>query len=266
MRSMMKFGLCALLAFAAGHADAEVERRPLQIALSAKPLSDDVLQASPIAGAAERAIALRIEDARPGHEGAVVGQAVNDGTVVYPIIATNDVNRYVEDVTRNVIAGWGLKVGEATLGTLTIRYTHFNVAHNNRAVGATYVGDTTIEYSLANRAGRVLAKGTASGNVDHYGKGRSVEGCNEVLSESLAGALSQMLNDPGFRQVWSMSAQAVDAAPVAAKPAPAAKPAKGGKDGKSLQARLRKLDQLHADGAISDEEHRQRRKEILDEI
>ena len=266
MHSIAKIGLCALLAFAAAEAGAEVERRPLQIQLSAKPLPADAVQANPIAGAQERGIALHVEDGRPGHEGAVVGQAVNDGTVVYPIIATGDVNRYVEDVARNVMASWGLKVGEAALGTLTVRYTHFNVAHNNRAVGATYVGDTTIEYSLANRAGRVLAKGTASGNVDHYGKGRSAEGCNEALSESLANALSRMLDDADFRKVWSMPAQAVDAPPEA-KPAPKAALPKGAKSGgKSLEARLRRLDELHGNGAISDDEYKQRRKEILDEI
>lgn len=242
---------------------AATERRPLQVQLAVKG-TPAAAQPVPIPGAQERSVALRVEDGRGAEAGAVIGQAVNDGVVVYPIFATNDVNKYVEDITRGVLAGWGLRIGEPTHGTLTIRYTKFNVAHNNRAVGATYVGDTTIAYTLANRQGRVLAKGTFSGNVDHYGRGRSAEACNEALSESLTDALSRMLNDADFRKVWSTSPAVADAAPAkAAKPAATAK--KGGST-RSLESRLRQLEDLRKSNAITQDEYEKRRAAILDEI
>jgi len=258
------FGVSAL-----STARAEVERRPLQIDLVVKGVPANAAATSPIAGAGERNIALRVEDGRGAEAGAVIGQGVNDGTVVYPILAKNDVGKYVEEVTRNVLSGWGLKLGDGTDGSLLIRYTKFNVAHNNRAVGATYVGDVTIAYSLTNRAGRILASGSFSGNVDHYGRGRSAEACNEALSEALADALSKLSNDTNFRKVWSTSPAVTDAPPPgkAARPAASApeKPA-ANVSSKSLESRLHKLDGLYKSGAISKDEYDKRRGEILSEI
>lgn len=272
MTTLARICLAALLGFAlAGPAAAAPERRPLQVQLAVKGKLAEVAQPNPIPGAQERSVALRIEDGRGANTGSVIGQAVDDGVAVYPIFATNDVTQFVEEVTRSVLSSWGLHIGEPTHGTLTIRYTKFSVAHNNRAVGATYVGDSTIEYTLTNRLGRVLSKGSFSGNVDHYGRGRSVEGCNEVLSESLADALSRMLNDPGFRKVWSTAPEIADAPPPAK---PVAKPAKSaagtGKKAEgstqSLEARLRKLDELYKNGAITQDEYDKRRAAILNEI
>ncbi|MBO9663529.1 YajG family lipoprotein [Dokdonella sp.] len=267
MIMLARICLATLLGVAiADPATAAPERRPLQVQLAVKGNLAEIAQPNPIPGAQERSIALRIEDGRGASAGAVIGQAVNDGVAVYPIFATNDVTKHVEDITRSVLANWGLHIGEPTNGTLTVRYTKFSVTHNNRAVGATYVGDSTVEYTLTNRLGRVLSKGSFSGNVDHYGKGRSVDGCNEVLSESLADALSRMLNDPTFRKVWSTAPEVADAPP--AKPAKSTKPAAGaGKKGAgSLEARLRKLDELYKNGAITQDEYDKRRAAILNEI
>lgn len=266
MNAIARICLTALLGLGLlDGAHAATERKPLQVQLAIKRAPAETTPPVPIPGAQERSVALRIEDGRGADAGAVIGQAVNDGVVVYPIFATNDIDKYVEDITRGVLASWGLRIGEPTHGTLTIRYTKFNVAHNNRAVGATYVGDTTIAYTLTNRLGRVLAKGSFSGNVDHYGRGRSVEACNEALSESLADALSRMLNDADFRKVWSASPAVVDAAPAkTAKPAAAAK--KGGGSTKSIESRLRQLEELRKNNAITQDEYEKRRAAILDEI
>ncbi|WP_300614630.1 YajG family lipoprotein [Dokdonella sp.] len=269
MNPLARIGLAALIGLTfIAPATAAPDRRPLQVQLAVKGTPKGE-QPNPIPGAQERSIALVVQDGRGADASAVVGQAVNDGVVVYPIFATNDVRTYVEEITRNVLAQWGLRIGEPTHGTLAIRYTKFNVAHNNRAVGATYVGDTTIEYTLTNRLGKVLARGTFSGNVDHYGRGRSVEGCNEALSESLADALARMLNDPQFRRIWSTAPEVVDAAP--ARPTKPAKAAAGNRkaesaSSKTLETRLRKLDELLRSGAITQAEYDKRRAAILDEI
>lgn len=268
MNAITRTGLAMLLglAFADG-ACAAPDRTPLQVPLAVKGLAN-AAQPVPIPGAQERSVALVVRDGRGADAGAVIGQAVNDGVVVYPIFATGDVTQYVEEITRNVLGSWGLRIGEPTNGTLTIRYTKFNVAHNNRAVGATYVGSTTIQYTLVNRLGKELAHGSFSGSVDHYGRGRSVEGCNEVLSESLADALSRMLNDADFRKVWSTSPAITDAAPAPAPKAvkAAPPPRKADLSTRSIEGRLRKLDELLKNGAITQDEYDKRRTAILNEI
>lgn len=266
MNAITRTGLAMLLGLAfAGNAAAAPDRTPLQVPLAVKGIPN-AAQPVPIPGAQERSVALVVQDGRGAEAGSVIGQAVNDGVVVYPIFATGDVTQYVEEITRNVLGSWGLRIGEPTHGTLTVRYTKFNVAHNNRAVGATYVGSAAIQYTLVNRLGKELAHGSFSGSVDHYGRGRSVEGCNEALSESLADALARMLNDPGFRKVWSTSPAIADAAP-APKPAKAAPPPrKADLSTRSIEGRLRKLDDLLKSGAITQDEYDKRRTAILNEI
>lgn len=269
MNVLARIGVAALIGLALVHSvDAAPDRTPLQVPLTVKslPKSD---QPNPIPGAQERSIALVVQDGRGAERGSVIGQAVNDGVAVYPIFATNDVRAYAEEITRGLLGQWGLRVGEPTHGTLVVRFTRFDVAHNNRAVGATYVGNSTIEYTLSNRRGKVMARGTASGNVDHYGRGRSAEGVNEVLSESLANALSHMLNDSRFRLVWSNAPEVADAPSPAAKPAKPALPAKKAPvagSTKSIESRLRQLDELLQGGAITQAEYDRRRTAILDEI
>src|SRR5690606_30456284 len=89
--------LAALLGLAfVAPATAAPDRRPLQVQLGLKgaPKSE---APSPIPGAQERSVALVVQDGRGADAGAVIGQAVDDGVVVYPIFATNDVRSYVED-------------------------------------------------------------------------------------------------------------------------------------------------------------------------
>ncbi len=269
MNVLARIGVAALIGLAfTAPASAAPDRTPLQVPLTVKSLPKPE-QPNPIPGAHERSIALVVQDGRGAQRGSMIGQAINDGVAVYPIFATNDVRAYVEEITRGILGQWGLRVGEPAYGTLVVRFTRFDVAHNNRAVGATYVGNSTIEYTLSNRRGKVLTRGTLSDSVDHYGRGRSAEGVNEVLSESLANALAHMLNDAGFRQVWSNAPEVADAPSPAAKPAKPAPPAKGAAvagSTKSLESRLRQLDDLLRSGTITQAEYDRRRAAILDEI
>lgn len=274
-----------LLALAA---QAAPERRPLQVQLFSKGIPPASTPPAALPEANRRSIALVVEDGRGADAGSMVGQALDDGVPVWPIIATNDVRAYVEQLARSVLGQWGISLGEAERGTLKLRFTRFSAAHNNRAVGATYVGDTTFEASFVNRRGKVVARGTFSGSVDHYGRGRSAEGVNEVLGESLAEALAWMLNDPQFRRAWSAGADdeppparrakpaaapsrpanapAPPAAAAEAAPAapPAAAPAAAGTP--SVEDRLRRVEELWQRGVISKDERDRQRAKILEEL
>jgi hypothetical protein len=272
MNRMARLGCALLLGCSiAGSALAATDRSPMQVALTAKQASSGATETSPIAGSQDRSFALRIEDGRAPGAGQQIGEALDDGTPVFPIIATGNPAKFVEDVTRSVFATWGLHLGDPTSGTLALRFSKLNVAHNNRAVGATYIGDVTIDYTLLNRQGRVAAKGSFSGNVDHYGKGRSVENVNEALNEALGGALAQMLADAEFRKAWATAHDApVEAEPAQAASAPReskAKPErKENASTRSLEQRLRTLKTLLDNGTITQDEYDKRRAALLEEI
>jgi hypothetical protein len=275
MTRIARIAITVLLGLAiADGALAAADRSPMQVALTTKATPAPATPPTPIAGAQDRSFALRVQDGRGAGAGQQIGQALDDGTPVFPIIATGDVSKFVEDTTRNAFTAWGLHLGDATNGTLAIRYTKLDVAHNNRAVGATYVGNVTIDYVLMNRQGRPVAKGEFAGTVDHYGKGRSVENVNEALAESLDGALTQLLGDADFRKAWATARDTPDTAKTEtpAKPAARETPAKATADRgedkatRSLEQRLRKLQTLRDNGTITQDEYDKRRSALLDEI
>jgi len=252
--------------FAIASAQAADNREPLHVQLKA-PLAKSEVQAT---GNPARGIGLRIEDGRGDAAGAIIGRATSDDDVLFPIIASNAVTPFVQDVVQRSLAGWGIDSAKAQDGALRLRYVQFDINEKNRAVGATYVAEVKLDWALLNRAGREVSHGSVYGTTDHYGHGRSAENINETLSDALKGALAQLSNEPGFRKLWSDAFQneGVAAAPRAAPPTKrtkaAAKPA--GNSTRSLEIRLQKLDELYERKAITREEYEKRRAAILDEV
>jgi len=261
--------LAGLLAFAS--AQAADNREPLHISLKAPATK----AATPAAtGNPARGIGVRIEDGRGEAAGAVIGRATSDDDVLFPIIASNEVTPFVQEVVQQALSGWGIDGAAAKDGTLRLRYAQFDINEKNRAVGATYVAEVKLDWTLLNRAGREVSHGSVYGTTDHYGKGRSAENINETLSDALKSALAQLSNEPGFRKLWSDAFQneGVAEAPRASAPAKRAKPAEraaekaAGNSTRSLEIRLQKLDELYERKAITREEYEKRRAAILDEV
>ena len=53
------------------------------------------------------------------------------------------------------------------------------------------------------RDGALLNSGVASGDARRYGKKRSAENCNEVLSDATKEAYANLFNNPGLQAAWS---------------------------------------------------------------
>lgn len=248
-------------------------REPLHVMLKA-PVAKGAVS-TPTTGSPVRSLGVRVEDGRGESAGAVIGRATSDDDVLFPIIASNEVTPFVEGIVTRSLSVWGIDSATAKDGLLRLRYAQFDINEKNRAVGATYVAEVRFDWTLLNRAGREVSHGSVYGTTDHYGHGRSAENINETLADAIKGALAQLANEPGFRKLWSDSFQndGVASAPRANAPAPAAS---GGKRARpvgkadpstrSIEMRLRKLDELYERKAITKEEYEKRRAAILDEV
>jgi len=268
----LALALAGLFAFSAAHA--ADNREPLHVQLK-MPVVKAAKQAATNDPA--RGVGLRIEDGRGNAAGAVIGRAMSDDDVLFPIIASNAVTPFVQDVVRQSLSSWNIDTTTAVKdATLQLRYAQFDINEKNRAVGATYVAEVKLDWTLLNRAGSDVAHGSVQGTTDHYGRGRSAENISETLSDALKDALAQLSNDSGFRKLWSDGFQneGVAEAPRASAPAKPAKPNKRertaekppARSARNLEIRLQKLDELYERKAITREEYDKRRAAILDEI
>lgn len=235
-----------------GGAFAKDSRKELTVNLRFAP-QEGVQSNSPdlTPGVLERTVAIRVEDARGG-EAATVGQGTNDDDQAFPIRASTDVVAYVSDTVRQVASGWGLKLADAPERILTLRLTRFAVDESNKAMGSVYAAETKVTYVLTDGAGKKLTEGAASGSAHRYGRARSGDNCNEVLSDSLKEAFATVLSDPRLQDAWSTGRSS----------------ATGGasKSTESVEERLRKLEELFKKNLITKEEYEKKRAEILKDV
>jgi len=257
--------LAGLFVFAV--AQAAENREPFHVSLRA-PAAKATAPAK--TGNSAYGIGLQVEDGRGDAAGAVIGRATSDDEMLFPIIASNEVTPFVQGVVQQTLSDWGIDSAASKDGMLRLSYSQFDINEKDRAVGATYVAEVKLDWTLRNRAGREVSRGSVHGTTDHYGRGRSVENVNETLSDALKSALAQLSNEPGFRKLWSDAFQkdGVAETPRATAPAKRARsPEKAaGNSTRSLEIRLQKLDELYERKAITREEYERRRAAILDEV
>lgn len=267
----LALALAGMFMFSTAHAADNREPLHVQLKMPAVKAARQVATSDPARG-----VGLRIEDGRGNAAGSVIGRATSDDEVLFPIIASNAVTPFVQDVVRQSLSGWNIDTTAANDATLQLRYAQFDINEKNRAVGATYVAEVKLDWTLLNRAGNDVAHGSVHGTTDHYGRGRSPENIGETLADALKDALAQLSNDAGFRKLWSDGFQndGVVDAPRASAPAKPVKPVKRERaaekppahSARNLEIRLQKLDELYERKAITRGEYDKRRAAILDEI
>jgi hypothetical protein len=205
------------------------------------------------AGMLERAATLRLEDGRTG-EKLEIGQGTNDDDQHFPIVASTDVLPYLSETLKSVATDWGLKVEDRADRVLTMKVMRYFVDESNKAVGSVYASEVKLTYTLADGSGKQLLDGAASGSAHRYGRARSGENCNEVLSDALKEAFANVLSDPRLQDAWvSGKASGGGSTGGASKP-------------ESVEERLRKLDDLLKKGLITKEEYDKKRAEILKDV
>jgi hypothetical protein len=239
-----------LLSISAAARDA---RKELTVDLRFAP-QEGVQSNSPdlIPAVLERSVALKVEEGRDG-DALTIGQGTNDDDQTFPVRASTPVVAYVAETLQRVATDWGLKVADPADRVLTVRVVRFYVDESNKALGSVYAAEVKLTYVLADRSGRKLLEGAASGSAHRYGRARSADNCNEVLSDSLKEAFVDIVSDPPLQQAWS-SGQ------------PSAAASSAGANSESVEERLRKLDELYKKGLITKAEYDKKRAEILKDI
>jgi uncharacterized lipoprotein YajG len=193
-----------ILAVALAPAAAEAKRNDPNIQLTYVPTTA-VAEASavPTSEIREAPAAIEVEDDRAVDE-AVIGTRTDDDDRRIELRATNDVGEFVEASLIQQARQWSYVVaepGEAEV-VLAIKLTQFMVEETNQAVGATYEARCTLEVELR-RAGAKEWSGVFNGDATRYGKKFNAENANEVLSDALAEAFANALNDSGLRSAWT---------------------------------------------------------------
>ncbi|HEV7921524.1 MAG TPA: hypothetical protein VGR02_12120 [Thermoanaerobaculia bacterium] len=201
----------------------------------------------------EKPFQLRVEDARGLPAPLTIGQGTNDDDLSFPVLASADPVLYVKDTLQQIAANWGLKVAEQKQRVLTVRVSRFFVDESNKALGSVYTAEARLTFALTDD-GRKLAEGSASGEAHRYGRARSAENINEVLSDALKEAFGDALTNSQLQSAWTSG-----------------KTSGGGGGGsttakESVEERLRKLDDLLKKKLITKEEYDSKRAEILKDM
>jgi hypothetical protein len=249
---MMRRFVVVMLMFVAVAAFARDSRRELSVNLRFAP-QEGVQTNSPdlTAGMLERAVTLRFEDGRGG-EALEIGKGTNDDDQHFPIVASTEVLPHLSETLTSVAADWGLKVEDPADRVLTLRLTRFFVDESNKAVGSVYASEVKVTFTLEDESGTRLMDGAASGSAHRYGRARSADNCNEVLSDALKETFANVLSDPRLQEGW-VSGKSSGGSSGASKP-------------ESVEERLRKLDDLLKKGLITKEEYDKKRAEILKDV
>lgn len=249
---MMRRLVVAILLLVAFAAFARDTRRELSVNLRFNP-QEGVQTNSPDlkAGMLERAVTLRFEDGRGG-EALEIGQGTNDDDQHFPIVASSAVLPFLSDTMTSVAADWGLKIEDPADRVLTLKVMRFFVDESNKAVGSVYGSEVKVTFTLADKSGARLMDGAASGSAHRYGRARSADNCNEVLSDALKEAFANVLSDPRLQEAW-VTGKSSAVGGDAAKP-------------ESVEERLRKLEDLFKKGLVTKEEYDKKRAEILKDV
>jgi hypothetical protein len=215
-----------MFAVATPAAQARDKSGPFEIALHFTP-QESVASSSPnlAPGISERPVKLVIEDARAGADPAVIGQSTDDDDKPWPVRVTNGVVSWSNEVLKSVAAEWGIKGADTAPLVLTGKVTRFALNESNKPVGSMYNADVKMAFTLSDTQGRVLWEGTAGGDAARYGKSRSADNANEVLSDAIKSTYSDAFNSPGLQDAWlgkktaGGSMAGTSSAPAAAAPA-----------------------------------------------
>lgn len=180
------------------------------------------LSALLLPGMSERPVNLSIAEGRAGNDPAVIGDSSDDDDRVWPVRSSNDVIGWANEVLTKNATDWGIKTSADAPLTLAGKLTRLRVVESNKALGSTFNAETQVAFTLQDAQGRTLWEGSALGDATRYGKSRSQENINEVLSDAIKEAYANLFNDAGLQNAWVGKATPVAASNAAASAPPVA--------------------------------------------
>ncbi len=185
---------------------AEAKKNDPNVQLAYRPTTS-VAEASSVPTSEIRAVpaAIAVEDDR-AVDAAAIGTRTDDDDRRIELRATNDVEEYVRAALVQQAREWTFVIADADEAKVVLagKLTQLAVEETNQAVGATYEARCTLEFELR-RGGAKEWSGVFTGDATRYGKKYSADNINEVLSDALAEAFANALNDSGLRSAWGGS-------------------------------------------------------------
>jgi len=218
----VRIALLVLAAALAGAAGAEAKNRshPFEIALRFIP-GDGIASSTPElpSGVTDRPVRLTVTDGRS--DPADIGESSDDDDKMWPAHATNDVTSWAHDALQKTVTGWDVKLADNAPLSLTVKLTALKLEESNKAVGSTFHAEVKLAATLKNAKGGVLWDGTAFGDATRYGKSRSEENANEVLSDALIEAAADLIGNEDLQGAWAGNGSPHAAAPSSSSAATA---------------------------------------------
>jgi hypothetical protein len=182
-----------------------VGQKALDVKLAYVPQDTDIALTNPLPPSIiDRPAEIRVDDARVQPESAVIGEG-NAGDKLYQIRAVDEPVKYLRETLLRIAATQGLASPVPANRQFRIRVVRFWISHAEKVVGAKYAAEVSLAYGLTDKAGSTLAEGTKVATATHYGRGRSPDNCNEVLSDALKEAFLKVLDDQKLRDAWKAS-------------------------------------------------------------
>ncbi len=181
------------------------------------------------AGISDRPVRLEMAEGRTVADLAVIGESTDDDDKVWPVRATNDPIAWAKEVLAKNAGDWGIRVDDGAPLTLAGKLTRFRVVESNKAVGSTYNAEVQLTFELRDAKGNLLWDGTGAGDATRYGRPRSEDNINEVLSDATQEAYAAALAETKLQEAWlgksapiagpAIAATALPTALAAARPA-----------------------------------------------
>lgn len=175
-------------------------------------------------GIADRPVKVVVEEGRTVQDPAVIGETTDDDDKLWPVRVSNSLTVWAAEILTKNAGDWGVRVADGAPLTLHAKILRFKISESNKALGSTYNADVQVALTLNDAKGRLLWEGTAPGDATRYGKSRSEENVNEVLSDALKEAYATGLAETGLQNAW-LGKSAPQAASTSAPSAAPAKPA-----------------------------------------
>jgi hypothetical protein len=196
---------------------------PMTMSLQYKPQDRlDPADAVLAPGITDRPVRLSIVDGRTESDPAVIGEISDHDDEVFPVRVSNDVASWASDVLTKYAAEWGIKTAPDAPLALTGKVTQLRLVASTKAMGSTYRVETQVAFTLADARGRTLWEGTAGGDATRYGKERSADNANEVLSDAIKEAYTDVFNNSDLQSAWLGKGKPMAASAPAAAAAPPA--------------------------------------------
>lgn len=150
----------------------------------------------------DRPVTVRVADARD-KDPDWVGTRMDDDDRVFDLRATNVLLPWTEEAVTQSLRRWDLRVESSSELVFVATLMQFQVEETDQALGSVYKARVQLTASLETSGGGTLWSGSASGDASRYGRSRSDDNCNEVLSDSLLEAVANAVSQQSLHDAWA---------------------------------------------------------------